>query len=538
MLASNDKLISVVIVNYKVPECLRDAIRSIMDAELADQAEIIVVDNASNDNSKELITSEFKDVKWIQLKTNLGFGKACNIGAQSASGTFILLLNPDTVIAKDTLKVSVDFMQKHTDAGLMGPKILNQDGSLQASCRRGFVTPLVAFYYFTGISKLFPRSKHFARYHLTYMDSEKSAQVDAVSGSFMFIRRSLFKELEGFDERFFMYGEDLDLCWRVREKGYSVYYHPLTQIIHRKGQSSSKSLWRSRFAFYEAMVLFSRKYRHVRGGFFPDWLIFIGIIILSLQYFGSWLFGHFFPVLLDLLIINSSLWLGLSLRFKESEIYGGEIGFRMLGVHCLISLSYFIIFLYNGIYSKKRYTRINILYSSFLAALLFFSMVFFIKSLAFSRLVFALSAISTSILLTAYRELIPNIIHQFRRIAFTPEKVVVLGSGEISSRIIKNIENKKNSEIMGILWDQTDSVPSEWNGYPVIGTYQDLKHILQRHNADMLIISTHLAWYSWIIDLLSTQKVKNLTIRWVPHELFEKSLAELPNEIGLRDFTV
>ena len=170
----------------------------------------------------------------------------------------MLLLNPDTVIAKDTLKVAVDFMQSHPKAGLMGPKILNQDGSLQASCRRGFVTPLVAFYYFTGLSRIFPKSKHFARYHLTYMDENESAVVDAVSGSFMFIRRTLFDQLHGFDEQFFMYGEDIDLCWRVREKGYEVWYHPLTQIIHRKGQSSARSPLRSRFAFYEAMIIFSK----------------------------------------------------------------------------------------------------------------------------------------------------------------------------------------------------------------------------------------------------------------------------------------
>ena len=155
----SDKLISIVIVNYKVPGCLRDAIRSVQDAELAEQAEILVVDNASGDNSKELITSEFKNVNWIQLKSNVGFGKACNIGVQSSSGKYVLLLNPDTVIAKDTLKVAVDFMQSHPKAGLMGPKILNQDGSL-GKLQERLCDSLVAFYYFTGLSRIFPKSKH------------------------------------------------------------------------------------------------------------------------------------------------------------------------------------------------------------------------------------------------------------------------------------------------------------------------------------------------------------------------------------------
>lgn len=534
----SDKLISIVIVNYKVPGYLRDAIRSVQDAELAEQAEILVVDNASGDNSKELITSEFKNVNWIQLKSNVGFGKACNIGVQSSSGKYVLLLNPDTVIAKDTLKVAVDFMQSHPKAGLMGPKILNQDGSLQASCRRGFVTPLVAFYYFTGLSRIFPKSKHFARYHLTYMDENESAVVDAVSGSFMFIRRTLFDQLHGFDEQFFMYGEDIDLCWRVREKGYEVWYHPLTQIIHRKGQSSARSPLRSRFAFYEAMVIFSKKYRHIRGGFFPDWLILIGIIFLSIQYTARWLFRHFLPVFIDLIIINTTLWIGMLLRFNDNSIYLGEHSSRMQGVHCLITLSFLLMFLYNGIYSKKRYTLSNALNSSFLATLLFFAMVYFVKSLAFSRAVFALSSIMISLLLIAYRELIPLIVHRFKRLVFSPERIVVLGSGAISAKIIKNIETQKSGDIIGIVWDSNSSVPSEYQGYQVIGTYQTLRTVFQNHKVDMLLIATQQPWYSWVIDVLSNQKIKNVTIRWVSHELFEKAPEELPDEIELLDFAV
>ncbi len=538
MPVKSDKLISIVIVNYKVPECLRDAIRSVQDAELAEQTEVLVVDNASGDNSKELITSEFKNVNWIQLKTNVGFGKACNIGVQSSIGKYVLLLNPDTVIAKDTLRVAVDFMQSHPKAGLMGPKILNQDGSLQASCRRGFITPLVAFYYFTGLSRLFPKSKHFARYHLTYMDENKSAVVDAVSGSFMFIRRSLFDQLNGFDERFFMYGEDIDLCWRVRELGYEVWYYPLTQIIHRKGQSSSRSPLRSRLAFYEAMIIFSKKYSHIRGGFFPDWLIFIGVIILSIQYTAKWLFQHFFPVFTDLIIINTTLWIGIMLRFNDISIYTGEHAFRMQGVHCLISLSFLFMFFYNGIYSKKRYTMVNALNSSFLATLLFFTTVYFIKSLAFSRAVFALSSIVISLLLIGYREMIPRIIHGFKRLVFSPERVVILGSGVISAKIIKNLETQKSGEIIGIVWDSNSSVPSEYQGYPVIGTYETLRTVFQNHRVDTLLIATQKPWYSWVIDVLSIQKIKNVTIRWVSHELFEKTPQELPDEIELKDFAV
>ena len=226
------------------------------------------------------------------------------------------------------------------------------------------------------------------------------------------------------------------------------------------------------------------------------------------------------------------------LRFNDNSLYLGEHASKMQGVHCLITLSFLLMFFYNGIYSKKRYTMTNALNSSFLATLLFFAMVYFVKSLAFSRAVFALSSIMISLLLIAYRELIPLIVHRFKRLVFSPERIVVLGSGAISAKIIKNIETQKSGDIIGIVWDSNSSVPSEYQGYQVIGTYETLRTVFQNHKVDMLLIATQQPWYSWVIDVLSNQKIKNVTIRWVSHELFEKAPEELPDEIELLDFAV
>ena len=360
-------LISVIVVNYRVPDCLKEMIRSLQDAALFDKTEIIVVDNASGDCSQQLITSEFKEIKWIQLKNNIGFGKACNIGAQNARGEYILLLNPDTVVAQDTLSVAVNFMESNPGAGIMGPKILNPDGSLQPGCRRSFPTAEIAFYRFSGLSRLFPNSSRFGKYNLSYLDPEKSAEVDAISGSFMFIRRKLYMQIGGFDEQFFMYGEDLDLCWRIHESGYTVWYNPQTQIIHRKGRSSARNLIRSRIAFYEAMVIFSRKYRHKRGGFFPDWLIFFGILIQASLNIATTLIGHFIAAIIDLAIINITLMAGITLRFTSSHNPYFNSFSQVFTVHLLISASFIFMFAYNGIYSKKKYSISNALLSGFLA---------------------------------------------------------------------------------------------------------------------------------------------------------------------------
>ena len=271
--------ISIIIVNYKVPQSLCQCLRSLREADGYAEAEVIVVDNASDDGSKKLVTDEFREVKWIQLKNNIGFGKACNVGAKNATGKYLLLLNPDTLVSRNALSAAYEFVEQNPNVGLLGPKVLNGDGTLQKSCRRGFPTPQAALYHFTGLSRLFPKSRKFGHYNMTWLDPDQEGEVDAISGSFMFIKRGLFEALGGFDERFFMYGEDLDLCRRVKERGYAVWYYPAIQIIHSKGKSSAKRLLQSRVAFYQAMVLYSQKYRHLHAAFLPGWLIYLGIVL-------------------------------------------------------------------------------------------------------------------------------------------------------------------------------------------------------------------------------------------------------------------
>lgn len=530
-------LISVIVVNYRVPDCLKEMIRSLQDAALFDKTEIIVVDNASGDCSQQLITSEFKEIKWIQLKNNIGFGKACNIGAQNARGEYILLLNPDTVVAQDTLSVAVNFMESNPGAGIMGPKILNPDGSLQPGCRRSFPTAEIAFYRFSGLSRLFPNSSRFGKYNLSYLDPEKSAEVDAISGSFMFIRRKLYMQIGGFDEQFFMYGEDLDLCWRIHESGYTVWYNPQTQIIHRKGRSSARNLIRSRIAFYEAMVIFSRKYRHKRGGFFPDWLIFFGILIQASLNIATTLIGHFIAAIIDLAIINITLMAGITLRFTSSHNPYFNSFSQVFTVHLLISASFIFMFAYNGIYSKKKYSISNALLSGFLASLIFFASVYFIKTVAFSRIVFAIAAPLITILLVGWREAIPKVV-KFKQLVFSPDRVLVVGNGPVASAVIRQLEEQKSGKIQGILWSNGEPMPGEYDGYQVLGSISRLPEVIKNNKIDVLLIATDLPWYSRVIETLSKKRLKNLTIRWVPHEIFEQQNNLVLSDIKLNTFSV
>jgi GT2 family glycosyltransferase len=534
-------LISIVIVNYRVPEFLARMLESLREADLYDRSEVIIVDNASQDGSRELIKARFPEIAWIGLKHNIGFGKACNVGAQTARGEYLLLLNPDTLISKNTLAACVEFFTAHPGAGIMGPKIINPDGSLQAGCRRSFPSPVVAFYRLTGLSKIFPKSNLFGRYNLNYLDPETMAEVDAVSGSFMFLPLTLFRECGGFDEAFFMYGEDLDLCHRVREKGRSVWYNPATQIIHFKGRSSSQLTWRARRAFYEAMVIFSRKYKRIHAAYFPSWLLFVGIMVLAgLNLIGG-LFRTFTACFIDLFLINLLLWAVISIRFAISSMptpYLGADILTMLFMHGFLSLSFLIIFFYRGVYTKERYSVSAALISGIIASMIFMVAVFFINSMAFSRIAFLLSTFFIIFALIVWREILPRLIHRFRRLVFSTGNVVILGNDVIALALIKNIEADATARISGVLWPVKEQHPGDFQGYPVLGAIDNIRDVLSRGQVDLLLIATAQPWYSHVIEALATVKVKHFTIQWVPPELFACSSEKLPDIIPLRDFSV
>lgn len=529
------------IVHYKVPDFLQRALRSLRQAQLYDQSEVIVVDNASRDDSKRCITEEFPEVQWIGLKSNIGFGKACNVGAQGARGTYVLFLNPDTLVSQNTLSECYNFFKQHDNAGIIGPKILNPDGTLQVSCRRSFPTPPVAFYRLAGLSRLFPKSKRFGQYNLTFLDPDQASEVDAVSGSFMFMRLSMFQEIGGFDETFFMYGEDLDLCWRVKEKGFAVWYDPHTQIIHFKGRSSAKTSFTSRKAFYEAMVIFSRKYRHLHKSFFPGWLIVAAIVSLATRTIAANLFKTLTATLIDFFLINVVLFAGISIRFSLSTMnspYLGNNTFVMLGMHVLMTASFISVFAYRGVYSKGRYSIGNTLVSGIMASVVFMSCVYFVKSMAFSRIAFLISAICITLLLAAWRERMPLIISRFKRLIYSTGKVIIIGNDDVSAALIKNFEEDKTAHILGVLWPISEKYPGEFMGYPVLDTIENIRAVLEKSQVDLLLIATAQPWYSHVIEALSSPKIKNLTIRWIPHELFAKKPGQLPQVIPLHDFTV
>lgn len=252
--------LSVIIVNYNVEYFLEQCLHSVLSALKGIDGEIFVVDNHSVDGSVEMVRKKFPEVKLIINNTNPGFSKANNQAIRECKGEYILLLNPDTVVQEDTFQVCIRFMEEKPDCGACGVMLIDGKGNYLPESKRSIPTPEVAFYKIFGLSLLFPKSKRFGRYHLGYLDKNQTHEVDVLSGAFMFIRKSALNQTGLLDENFFMYGEDIDLSYRIKKAGFRIYYHPGTRIIHYRGESTKKGSINYVIVFYQAMIIFANKH--------------------------------------------------------------------------------------------------------------------------------------------------------------------------------------------------------------------------------------------------------------------------------------
>lgn len=250
--------LSVVIVTYRCLPFTRLCLQSLL-WEKHPQLEVIVIDNNSQDGSPAIITKEFPSVKIVENKTNIGFGAACNQGMALASGRYFLMLNPDTIVPENLTRLVVDFMDAHPGCGAMGVKMIDGAGRFLPESKRGIPTVWRAFCRFSGLAALFPGSRFFSGYYLGHLTSSQMHEVEVLSGAFMALNPAAIQKTGGFDERFFMYGEDIDLSYRITRAGYKVIYNPEIRILHFKGESTIKNSQYVKI-FYGAMHQFHQKY--------------------------------------------------------------------------------------------------------------------------------------------------------------------------------------------------------------------------------------------------------------------------------------
>lgn len=346
--------LSIVIVNYNVRHFLEQCLNSVSKAITNIQAEIIVVDNASMDDSVEMVHQMFPRIQLIASKENLGFSKANNLGVAHASGKYVLILNPDTIVEEDCLMKCLDFLENHTEAGALGVKMLDGGGHFLPESKRGFPGLWNSFCKMSGLYKLFPHSAFFNAYYLGQLSENEIQKVDVLSGAFMMMKTELYRQLKGFDEAYFMYGEDIDLSFRIQKAGYINYYFPETTILHFKGESTRKSSLNYLTAFYNAMIIFSSK--HISGGQKAFLIVFLKVLIWTKALMSA--AKNSFVQLRMVLIDSIILCLGFQLiRNIWSQVYHGTSDY-LNNVPTLINTALFILiwilsFYYQGVYEKK-----------------------------------------------------------------------------------------------------------------------------------------------------------------------------------------
>ncbi|AWK50042.1 glycosyl transferase family 2 [Clostridium beijerinckii] len=273
--------LSIIIVNYNTYTLTKQTIESIIQKEHTFDYEILLVDNASVDGSIQKLREEFNDLmsecilRIFINEDNLGFAKANNIGMRVSKGEYILLLNSDTVIKEDCLEKCLAQMELDNSIGALGCKVVLPDGKLDHACKRGFPTPKASLYYLLKLYKKDPIK--YGQYDALHLHEDKVGEVDCLMGAFMLMRKSVLDEVGLLDENFFMYGEDIDLCYRIKEGGYKILYYPKAQIIHYKGGSSKKKRTKVIYDFHKAMWIFYRKHYYKEYNFTISHLVYIGI---------------------------------------------------------------------------------------------------------------------------------------------------------------------------------------------------------------------------------------------------------------------
>jgi GT2 family glycosyltransferase len=497
-LSSSKLRIAVVIVNYNVKDLLVSCLASLEASLRGIPSEIIVVDNNSTDGSIDYAEPMFPSVRFMRLEANLGFGKANNIGFDDAlerGAEYILCLNPDTLISEDTMQTMLEYMDAHAEVGVAGCKLLNADGTFQLACRRGFPTPWASFCKVFGLQALFPQSPLFAQYNQTFRSEDETYFVDAVMGAFMFIRREALEAVSGFDEDFFMYGEDLDLCFRIQQAGWKITYLHTTSIIHYKGESTRRSAINEVKHFYEAMEIFARK--HYGSSWLFLFFLRAGIFVRSALAYLSlyrWEFGFAFADILAMnaaMLIGSALWKGRVFAFPN---YAYPTVFIALSAVTLFSM------IAAGEYSPYAKPSVRRAFSGLMISFFLLSaLTYFFKDYAFSRGVLLLT-IGIGIALTALTRIIAELLGKIiggkaeRRIAF-------LGDNKSTAALIAELDaanaasqgKRSHARIVGIITAGggagTSAQASVVSAAPIIGNMSYLRKIIEQHDIDEVIIT-------------------------------------------------
>ncbi len=496
--------LSVVIVSYNVSSFLDQALATLEDSAKECEYEVFVVDNASTDDSVEMVRRKHPRAKLIANTDNKGFAAANNQALALSTGRYVLLLNPDTVLRRDTVPAMIGFLDSHPETGCAGCKVINPDGTLQLACRRGFPTPGVAFFKMAGLSDLFPKSRTFGAYNLTYLDPDEVTEVDAVSGSFMMLRKETLDRIGYLDETFFMYGEDLDLCYRIKQDGWKIHYVPLTEIIHFKGESTKtvpnvKSLR----DFYTAMHIFVTK--HHKGSFrlFPRRLLIAGIYIRMAVGYGLRAVRAMKQPLFDLLLLNLSLFLGIAMRFgHRPDHLPPYTQTEWLSIFIVYSSLYMATFFFLGMYHRFRDAPERALIGVFLGFLFNILVVYFVKEYNFSRIASFYCWGFNSIFISGWRFILMT--RRSGAFRVKPKRALIVGKVSDAARFkrIAGFAGTIPWDIAGCVEVDPEAIRGRAHeGMYVLGLVDELRDIVKENSIEVVIMIGSGVPYSRILGM-------------------------------------
>lgn len=481
-------------------------------------SEVFVVDNNSVDGSVGMVAERFPSVKLICNKENLGFSKANNQAIRLSQGEYVLLLNPDTLVESDTFRKTIAFMDEQADAGGLGVKMIDGKGKFLPESKRGLPTPMVAFYKIFGLAKLFPKSRIFGRYHLEFMDKDQINQVDILSGAFMMIRKSVLEKTGLLDETFFMYGEDIDISYRIKKAGYNNYYFPKTRIIHYKGESTKKSSVNYVFTFYNAMIIFARKHFSSKNARLFSALIHIAIYFRAFAALVSRFFQQIFLPITDAFLMYGGIL--LIERLWETYIFPW-------GGHYPSSFTFFFIPVYLFIWLFTTYIvggydkPINIwkilkgLTLGTLIILVLYSLLD--VSLRYSRAMILLGYAWSIIIIPALRLLLNYISAspKYHLGSSQNRRFLIVGEKDEAERVTDVVKSAQlNPSFIGLV----SINQNEKNSTAFIGNISQLIEIIEIYTIDEVIFCSKDIPTTLIIDKMSELKSKQVDLKIAPPE--------------------
>ena len=531
--------LSVVFLSYNTRDLTRQALSSVLAAAEGLEVEIFVVDNASADGSADMVAEEFPQVKLICNEANVGFSAGNNVALRQVAGEYALLINTDTIVRRDALRTMVEFLDAHPEAGACGCKILDPDGTLQLDSRRGFPTPLAAFCKMSGLSRLFPKHLLIARYHMTYLDPEQTAEVEVLSGSCMMVRKSAMDQVGLLDEDYFMYGEDIDWCYRFHQAGWKIYYVPTTAIIHFRGESGRGTPLKILYRKSRAMSIFVNKHMVRRFRFFPLWLLQVGIALHGTFRFLSRAGRALAMPLIDAGLVLCGLKLGLVVRYYQElvpfiyrvEQVGNLFGFDVQPTRWLVpppysdlqwaavygasTLVWLLAFYVSGLYDRRRYSVAWSVVGVTLGFAFIVMLVFFFKAYNFSRLAVVAAWFCNLVLIAGWRLVARWFLHQRGREGRL--RTLLVGTDAAAVDFVAQLERAGMAycNLIGVVGEAPQQRGRPLAGRPVIGDVGELEELVNDFAIDHLVF-TPSAMASFLEQPVQTRGARDLRVSMVP----------------------